>query len=219
MCLILPENYIFDKHHPVRMRPSIVVNKLQFDWVDRDHPDRESIQRFIADVFRARFGADLRHFSDLLIGSRDINGQWNAAVGLSSLAHGKAFLEQYLDRPVEQEISLRQPGHVHLNSINRADIVEFGNLAATRPGASRALILHLAPFLRERQVRWIVFTGMKSLFNSFAKFNYKPIVIASADPQKLHGAQSLWGTYYDFSPNVMYGDVDAAYSRFCDRAD
>lgn len=219
MCLILPTNYIFDKHHPARMGPSIAVNKLQLDWVDRDHPDRESIQRFIADVFRARFGADLRHFSDLLIGSRDVNGQWNAAVGLSSLAHGEAFLEQYLDRPVEQEISLRQPGHLHLNPVNRADIVEFGNLAATRPGASRALILHLAPFLRQRQVRWIVFTGMKSLFNSFAKFNYKPTVIASADPQKLNGDRALWGTYYDFSPAVMYGDVDAAYSRFSHAVD
>lgn len=219
MCLILPINYIFDKHHPVRVRSSIAVNKLQLDWVDRDHPDRDSLQRFIADIFRARFGADLRHFSDLLIGSRDLNGQWHAAVGLSSLEHSKAFLEQYLDRPVEQEIALRQAGNSRRHAVNRADIVEFGNLAATRPGAARALILHLAPFLRQRQVRWIVFTGTRSLFNSFAKFNYKPIVIAPADPQKLQGAQSLWGTYYDASPKVMYGDVDAAESSFCDSAD
>lgn len=219
MQLTLPENYFFDKPRLTRSRSTSVLKDLQFDWIDRDHPDRESIQRFIANIFRARFGADLCHFSDLLIGSKDDSGQWNAAVGLTSLAKGQAFLEQYLDHPVEHEIALRQLNRRHIGEVRRSDIVEFGNLAATRPGASRALIMHLAPFLRARQVRWIVFTGTQSLFNSFAKFNYKPNVIAPADPAKLNGAETLWGTYYRHSPKVMYGDVDAAYVRFCQSAD
>jgi hypothetical protein len=215
MRLLLPPSDIFDKAHPIRMRPSLPASDLQFDWIDRKHPDRESIQGFIADVFRARFGAELQHFSDLLMGSRDANGHWNAAVGLSSLANGKAFLEQYLEHPVEQEIALHQSRGQPLQPVNRADIVEFGNLAATRPGASRALILRLAPFLRARRIRWIVFTGTRSLANSFAKFDYKPAAIAPADPRKLNGAEALWGSYYASSPNVMYGDVEAAYARFC----
>ena len=214
MCLILPADYIFDKPHPLRMQPASAVNDLHFDWIDRDHPDRESIQRFISDVFRERFGAQVQYFSDVLVGSRDADGQWNAAVGLSAINQRVAFLEQYLDRPVEQIISLMQSNDPHSRPVSRTDIVEFGYLAATRPGAVRALIMHLAPFLRARQVRWIVFTGTRSLFNSFAKFDYKPTVMAPADPSKLNGAQALWGTYYDSSPNVMYGDVDAAYESF-----
>jgi len=214
MCLFVPDNYLFNKNPSVRRLPASAVDPLHFDWIDRDHPDRESIQRFISDVFRERFGAEVQYFSDVLVGSRDADGQWNAAVGLSAIHQRVAFLEQYLDRPVEQIISLMQSHDPHSQPVSRADIVEFGNLAATRPGAVRALIMHLAPFLRARQVRWIVFTGTRSLFNSFAKFDYKPNVMAPADPSKLKGAQALWGTYYDSSPNVMYGDVEAAYESF-----
>ena len=214
MCLMLSSHYLFDKYHPGRTTPEIAVNDLHFDWIDRGHPDRASIERFISGVFRDRFGAEVQYFSDVLIGSRDPDGEWNAAVGLSSITQRAAFLEQYLDQPVEQVITQLQTQGQRSQPVSRGDIVEFGNLAATRPGAVRALILHLAPFLRARHVRWIVFTGTRSLFNSFAKFDYKPTVIASADPSRLHGRQALWGTYYDSCPKVMYGDVDAAYARF-----
>jgi len=196
------------------MQPLSEVNDLYFDWIDRNHPDRESIECFISDVFRQRFGAQVQYFSDVLVGSRDADGQWNAAVGLSAINQRMAFLEQYLDRPVEQIISLMQSHDPHSRPVSRTDIVEFGNLAATRPGAVRSLILHLAPFLHASQARWIIFTGTRSLFNSFAKFDYKPTVIAPANPSRLNGAQASWGTYYDSSPNVMYGDVDAAYESF-----
>lgn len=212
MCLILPTSYVFDKSHPFRLSPSLPANDLHFDWIDRDHPDRESIEHFISEVFRNRFGAEVQYFSDVLVGSRDAGGQWNSAVGLSSIAQRPAFLEQYLDRPVEQIISVMQTDDPHRHPVARTDIVEFGNLAATRPGIARALILHLAPFLHARNVRWIVFTGVQSLFNSFAKLNYQPIAIAPADPQRLNATQDLWGSYYDASPKVMYGDVDAAYA-------
>ena len=218
MCLILSSHYLFDKYQPGRLVSEIAVNDLHFDWIDRTHPDRASIERFISGVFRQRFGAEVQHFSDVLIGSRDPDGGWNAAVGLSSITQHSAFLEQYLDHPVEQIITQLQPQGPRSHPVSRADIVEFGNLAATRPGAVRALIRHLAPFLRARRVRWIVFTGTRSLFNSFAKFDYKPNVIAPADPSRLHGGQTLWGTYYDACPKVMYGDVDAAYARFYQQA-
>lgn len=214
MCLMLSSHYLFDKYHPGRMTPEVAVNDLHFDWIDRSHPDRASIERFISGVFRARLGAEVQHFSDVLIGSRDPEGTWHAAVGLSSITQRAAFLEQYLDHPVEQIITKLQARGALSQPVSRREIVEFGNLAATRPGAVRALILHLAPFLRARHVRWIVFTGTRSLFNSFAKFDYKPTVIVSADPSRLHGEQALWGTYYDACPKVMFGDVDAAYARF-----
>lgn len=214
MCLISSSHSLFGPYYPGRMSPEIAVNDLHFYWIDRNHPDRSSIEGFISGVFRARFGAEVQYFSDVLIGSRDPDGAWNAAVGLSTITQRAAFLEQYLDDPVEQVIAQLQPQVPHSQSVSRADIVEFGNLAATRPGAVRTLILHLAPFLRARHVRWIVFTGTRSLFNSFAKFDYKPTVIASADPSRLNGGQVLWGTYYDACPEVMFGDVDAAYAHF-----
>jgi hypothetical protein len=214
MCLVLPERYVFQNIPAHGKRLPLAVGSFDIELIDRSHPARASIQQFIADRFRAQYAADLQHFCDVLIGSRGADGRWVAAVGLSHLASMQAFLEQYLERSVEEEISLRQADTNESLLVCRSEIVEFGNLAATQPGASRALILKLAPFLRAQKIRWVTFTGPRSLFNSFIKFNYKPVVITTADPARLRGNRNIWGSYYESSPKVMFGDVNAAYSNF-----
>jgi hypothetical protein len=64
------------------------------------------------------------------------------------------FLEQYLDRPVEQEIAARANCPV-----GRDGIVEICNLAADQRGASRHLFVLLTAVLAAASYRWIVFTA------------------------------------------------------------
>lgn len=193
----------------------IGAHEIHFEWIDRDHPSRESAQQFIASVFRKQYGAEPTYFADMLIGCRDSQGHWVAALGFSALAHRPAFLEHYLDQPVERLIGrmqtevLRQPAKV-----SRWDVVEVGNLAAIRPGASRAVILQMTKYLHLRHFRWVVLTATRSLINSFSKLGYNPLCLASADPGRLNGSATQWGSYYDSNPQVMLGDIHAAYAKF-----
>ncbi|MEY4625199.1 MAG: hypothetical protein RL061_724 [Pseudomonadota bacterium] len=61
----------------------------KFEWVSKQHPERESLQSFIATSFYKTYGADVHHFSDILVGCKDANGQWLAALGFSELTDKK----------------------------------------------------------------------------------------------------------------------------------
>lgn len=219
--LSLPLAVPFDGHDGPRYRkkprgfePIVSPEALSFTWVDAWHPARAGLEAFISGVFLDSYGAKLSKFHDTLIGCADGQGQWVAALGLSALAHREAFLEQYLDKPVEQVIESVKSSTPGLRRVSRWDVAELGNLAAIRPGASRALILKMTQYLHRRHFRWVVFTATQGLVNSFAKLHYEPAVLASADPGRLHGDPHQWGTYYQHNPRVMVGDIHAAYEKF-----
>lgn len=184
-----------------------------FEWIDRTHPDRPSLERFIADVFARQYGARVSHYMDVLIGYRTSEEGWAAAVGFSPLVGKTAFLEQYLDRPVEQMIS-RSICSSGAEVCARSDIVEFGNLASVHPGVLRSAILQLTEWLYSIRMHWVVFTATKKIKNSFSRLHYNPVKLAVADPRRLGVRGSEWGSYYENSPLVMFGDVNAAYARF-----
>lgn len=186
---------------------------VKFEWIDRAHPERQSIEAFIADVFFQRYGAQVHYFSDVLIGYRSKEGGWVAAIGFSALAYHGAFLEQYLDQPVDRIISNRVTRANPARRVSRWDVVEVGNLAATKAGASRALILHMTRYLYRRHFQWVVLTATRELSNSFARLGYRPEVIAPADPTRLRDGAGSWGRYYDSKPQVMVVDIGASYAH------
>lgn len=205
------------EHPESRLVPEEIFGwgTLRFEWIDRSHPERIGVERFIAEIFQRQYNARVHHYLDVLIGVRDPEGQWVAALGFSPLTNKRAFLEQYLDAPVEKLIRSRTTDGLG-GSVSRWDVVEFGNLAAIRPGASRAAILQMTQWLYLRRIRWVVFTATRHIQNSFARLNYNPVPIAYANPDRLIGAAADWGSYYDTDPQVMFGDVHAAHSRFFD---
>jgi len=189
------------------------VPEFQFEWIDRAHPSRESVERFISAVFARRYDAQVRYFSDVIIGSRDHEGHWIAAVGFSALAHHAAYLEHYLDQPVEHLIAASIRNSHAFRRVSRWDIVEVGNLAAIRAGAARALILHMTRYLYRRHFQWVVLTATKELSNSFARLGYRPVIIASANPMRLEGHGKSWGSYYESNPKVVFVDIGASYAH------
>ncbi len=174
----------------------------------RGAANRAGLEAFIADSFRASYGAEVSHFSDVLLGVRDKDGCWMAALGYTPAALGPLFLEHYLDAPVEAAIS----AHAH-SPVDRATIVEVGNLAAHHPGAARSLIVSTTHLLNSLGLRWVVFTATASLLNSFSRLRLQPHELAPADPTRLPDGGQRWGTYYDTQPKVMFGDIHYGYTQ------
>nr|WP_315392940.1 thermostable hemolysin [uncultured Duganella sp.] len=171
-------------------------------------PGRRELEAFIAASFLASYGAEVSHFCDVLLGCRDGDGRWIAALGYTLAADGPVFLEQYLDAPIETALGGRAGA-----AVARADIVEVGNLASTHPGAARALIVSTTRHLHGLGLRWVAFTATVSLLNSFSRLRLQPQVLAAADPARLADAGRRWGSYYDTQPKVMFGDIRYGYAQ------
>lgn len=169
---------------------------------------RAGLESFIANSFMDTYGAEVSHFCEVLLGCRDDHGNWIAALGFTFAAGGSTFLEQYLDAPLEAAIGERV-GHL----VERADIVEVGNLASTHPGAARALIVSTTRLLHGLGLRWVAFTATVSLLNSFTRLRLQPQVLAAADPGRLADAGRCWGSYYETQPKVMFGDIRYGYGQ------
>lgn len=184
-------------------RPEYLV-----EYVRAGDASRSSLEQFIAAAFMKSYGAELSHFCDTLIGCRDAQGQWIAGVGYSLGTAGPLFLEQYLDLPLEQAIAARA-GH----EVERAQIVEVGNLAAGHAGAARALIVNMTRLLHSQGLRWVAFTATPSLLNSFTRLRLKPGILAEADPRRLPDGGQHWGSYYESQPQVMFGDIRYGYAQ------
>ena len=171
-------------------------------WAETNNPARQGIQDFIAKNFHESYHANVNYFCDLLIGCEDNKDHIIVAFGITKLKHHPAFLEQYLDSPIEKEIS----NSVH-KPVERNDIFELGNLAAIYPGATRKLIQKMAGDLYGLGARWAVFTANKLVVNAFQKVGLNPKAIKEANPDLLPNKGTNWGTYYEDNPQVMFIQV------------
>jgi hypothetical protein len=166
------------------------------------HPQRASFEHFIAARFHRAYGARVAHFSPHLLGVRDALARWHASSGYTPADGHRLFLEQYLDRPIEDSLAGRLG-----RPIARAGIVEVGNLAAVSAGMARALIPLLARHLHRLGYEWVVFTATRELRNSFRRLGLHPLRLAHADPARLADGGASWGSYYQHDPLVMAGRI------------
>jgi len=190
---------------PVERTPSLGA---ALTIVDRTSTNRRSLERFIAERYAHTYGARIEHFADRLVGQTDAEGRWTAAVGFTLAQAAPLFIEQYLDLPIERAITERLGVQV-----DRAQIVEVGNLAATFPGAARRLVIGMTELLHRRGHTWVAFTSTTSLLNTFTRLDIATIVLADADPKRLHAGAEHWGSYYDTRPVVMAGNIPIGFVR------
>ena len=163
---------------------------------------RAELEHFIAERFRAAYGAQVRHFCRHLLGTRDAAGAWQAAAGYSAAAEGFLYLEHYLDRPVEAVLSeaLGAP-------VPRAQIVEVGNLASASKGFGGRFLLTLRRRLLERDYRWAVFTATRQVRAILRHLAFEARPLAPARASRLPDGGAGWGTYYANDPSVMAGRI------------
>lgn len=174
-----------------------------FDLAECRQDDRATVEHFISDTFAQAYGASVQSFMPRLFRINAKDGELLAAFGVRSAEKGDLFLEQYLDRPVEQVIQERSG---ILPARNR--VAEIGNLAAIYPGAVRWMIVAMTVMLYEEGYEWVTFTGTSSLRNGFNKLGLYPVEICPASIVRLEASeQARWGTYYDTRPTVMFGNI------------
>lgn len=198
----MPHHLAFPPPIAARPQPPVPACGSRLERVGPNDPGRPAIEAFIADAFFRTYGARISHFCDTLVGCRDENGAWSAALGYSLAQDAPLFLEHYLDAPLEVEIGARLG-----RPVKRAQIVEVGNLAADHAGAARELIIRTTHFLYEMGLHVVAFTATASLLNSFGRLRLRPQRLAPADPARLPGGGRHWGSYYDTQPQVMFGDI------------
>jgi len=177
--------------------------------VPRSDSRRADLERFIAAAFSRAYGARVEHFADQLVGVRRPLADWAAGVGYTPAGNQRLFIEQYLVCPIEDAIAERLGVRV-----DRTQIVEVGNLAATTPGAARRLIVRMTALLHRLGHTWVVFTSTRALLNAFARLGIAPIELATADPRRLEGGADQWGSYYDTHPQVMTSSIPLGFIHF-----
>lgn len=182
--------------------------RAPLEQFERGAEGREALEAFIAATFLKNYGARLDHFSDTLVGVRDPDGAWTAALGYSIGSPTPFFVEHYLDEPIELEIGRRLG-----QQVDRRQVVEVGNLAAIHSGAARALIVGTTTLLERMGLQFVTFTATTSLLNSFGRLRLRPQELTRADPARLPDGGRNWGSYYDTQPHVMFGDIHYGYSE------
>lgn len=170
--------------------------------------ERAALERFIAERFSLVHGARIGHFCAQLVGIRDALGIWQAGAGYTAAASGPLFLEQYLDRPVEELL-----GRATRTSVARNHVAEVGNLAAAAPGMGRTLIPAIGRHLHRLGYRWVVFTATRELRNAFERLQLRPLMLAPALPGRLPDGGASWGSYYAHDPAVMGGRIASCLRR------
>lgn len=154
-------------------------------------------ESFIQSIYRARYGADIRHWAPSLVSLGD--GRSVSAAAGYRRASRPLFLERYLDDRVDALIAARTGAHV-----SRSAIFEVGHFAAV-PGAGRTLMVALGRHLAERGCTWVVCTATRELRVLFARMGVQAIELGPALASTLGADAAAWGTYYDHAPVVLAG--------------
>jgi hypothetical protein len=167
-------------------------------------PRQVPLRAFVRAVFRRAYDARVQSFHPNLIGLSDAGGPC-AVVGYRDGHGGALFSEQYLEAPAERVLAdaLDLPA----GTLDRAELVEVGNLALAQPGQARWVIAFTTAFLAAAGYRWVLFTATRPLANAFRRLGLRPLALAAADPARLAGDATAWGRYYDGAPQVYAGDI------------
>lgn len=171
-----------------------------------NEPQRPVFEAFIQQRFRKAHGAEIRHFMPELFGMNNASGELCAVAGVRLASSEQLFLERYLDEPIDPLISAAAD-----RPVDRAGIVEVGNLAASDTGSARMSIIAITYLLAMGGLEWVAFTGNIGLVNSFHRLGLKPVTLCAADPARLGDERHSWGSYYESKPWVHVGNIRAGY--------
>ncbi len=163
---------------------------------------RESLERFVAATFQRAHGARVQAFMPSLLGLEDWSGTLRCVLGLRGAGPGRLFLEQYLDRPIEEAIA---SGAGLTAPVARGSIVEVGNLAGRGCRAAVYLVAQLPRFLVQRGYSWVTFTATGRVRELLSAFDAPLLDLGPADPARLGDQAGEWGAYYRTQPRVMAG--------------
>jgi len=177
------------------------------------HALRPQVESFIKDMFQQHHNAQVDTFLPTLLAAFNESGNPNSVLGFRNAQDQPLYLEQYLNQSIETLIqSFSQ------NPVQRAQVVEIGNLASKNSASCQALFISIAQHLKNTNVNWITCTGTSVLRIVFRRLGIKAVAIHEADQNRLGDKQYSWGSYYDHEPQVMLINVKETHQHFSDCA-
>jgi len=187
---------------PMRWLSRSLASMPDFQLYTAGSVSRKTVEDYIRDQFSVIYEAKISSFMPYLI-TMNCEGAISATAGMRPADQQPLFLEQYLEQPIEQSLSIQTR-----TTISRHHIVEIGNLAATRRGSSQLLFLILTGLLAQTQFKWIVFTGNQQIAKSLQRLGVDLHNLGNADPDQLSlNRQSDWGSYYQGNPHVFCANI------------
>lgn len=163
-------------------------------------PVRGELESFVAAAFQDKHGAEIGSFMPDLLGMRNASGELRAVAGYRTAQQERLFLEQYLDQPVEAVLSAKLA-----RPVERAQIIEIGNLASNGCRQARHLVSLLPHYLLDRGYTWVVFTATSLVRNVLESVGAELVELAVADHSRVTTGNDRWGAYYRNDPRVMAG--------------
>jgi len=169
-------------------------------------PQYQEIKSFIENIFYRSYSAKISVNFPKIMALTNRNDKLISAVGIRNAADNRLFLEQYLDKNIEEILS-----DLTQSKVERSDIVEIGSLASSQKNSARCLYVALSAYLKNENYQYAVMTGTEYLLKYFEKAGLKPRIITKAKQSKLIDQNVDWGTYYKTNPKVMVLDVANGY--------
>lgn len=178
---------------------------LDVKTLDRSRTlERMRAESFISDKYKEIHNASLSEFFSTLFAGYTENGM-QVAIGMETLSGKDAFLEQYLETPVQ--VSLEK---FTQSKVPRDKLVEIGNLASLNIENAKLMVAFLVFHLSRQKVEWAVCTGTVAVRYVLQQMRLHFHVIDKADPNALGAAQKQWGNYYQQKPLVLAINVAEA---------
>ena len=180
------------------------TSHTEIDLFTQECAGRRALEHYISRKYLQVHDAHVNECLPILVGIRD-RAERLGAFGLRPGHHRPMFLEQYLDTPIEQQVA-----SISRHPIDRCSLIEIGNLAITRKGYGPLAMVVLAMSLAEAGYEWMVFTVTEQVEKLMKRLGFEPHYLAGADPSRLQGEPSIWGSYYNNNPRVMVGNIKTA---------
>ncbi|WP_165313189.1 thermostable hemolysin [Vibrio ziniensis] len=169
--------------------------------IDRLHPQRSDIENYISQRYSLAFDAHLNTFMPTfmaLMEGEDIR----SLCGFRIASDEPLFLEQYLDVSADSILS-----RIYHCSIERNNLIEFGQLASFSKGFSTLHFLLMTQKLVESGYEWCIFTATDPLYAMMSRLGLETTILAEADPLRIPDATYTWGNYYQHQPRIVAGNL------------
>ncbi len=173
---------------------------LDVTAVGRQDADRAALEAYVRTAFNRSHDADVSTFMPTLLAFRDGAGSLRGVLGIRSAADAPLYLENYLDRPVEQAIVA-----AGYHPVERDEVIEVGNLAAGSCLAAVRMVAQMPVQLMNRGYSWIVFTATSTVHEILLGLGAPLVELGRADPLRVARQGDKWGRYYDNDPRVYAG--------------
>lgn len=174
-----------------------------FDIIQPGDAEWDKVTDHIRETYAHAYGATIDSFMPKIMRVSNATGHYRAVMGFRLAGQERLFLENYLDDPIEDVIS-RYRGE----AVNRSEIIEVGNLAEAEPGDARMALIGGTAYMWSLGCRWLVFTGVSRMRNSFRRLGLDVWELMAADENMLPPEEvAKWGRYYEGHPVVCFGDI------------